>query len=214
MPADESIPRSQAIAALGLLAAPYLLNDFANIYVHAPVPWLACDYGSRVFSLVSIAWLLRRGMIRWPDLHLRGVAWWRLAVGTFAATLVGLLLTSDEARDAFARLTSRQFGFIPEIGPDWLHRVDYWGGIALVAVSEELVFRGAFPRIILRCGGSSGVALFVSTVMFGLAHWSLGLGSIVQTALIGLWFGITAQSSRSLWPVIIAHYVVDLVAFR
>ena len=213
MPEAEPPPRARAIAALVLLAAPYLLNDVANIFVHAPVGWLMCDYGSRVFSLVCLAWLGRRGVIARSDFQLHGAAWWRLVGGTVAATLGGLLLVVGPGRDLLGLLPQSQVGYIPNITPPWLHAADYWGGIALVALSEELVFRGAFPGLIARAGGSPWVALLASSAVFGLAHWSLGVGSILQTALVGLLVGLCAAGSRSLWPVIIAHYVVDLVAF-
>ena len=211
MPEAEPPPR--ALAALVLLAAPYLLNDVANICVRAPIAWLACDYGSRVFSLACLVWLCRRGVIARSDFQLHGAAWWRLAGGTLAATLGGLLLLVGPGRTLLSLLPQSQVGVIPDIAPPWLHAADYWGGIALVALSEELVFRGAFPRLIARVGGSPWIALLASSAVFGLAHWSLGIGSILQTALVGLLFGLCAAGSRSLWPVIIAHYVVDLVAF-
>jgi len=50
--------------------------------------------------------------------------------------------------------------------------------------------------------------------VFGLIHWSLGAGVVLHAALLGLLFGLCAHVGRSLWPVIVAHYVVDLYAFR
>ena len=214
MPDAETPPRLPALAALGLLAAPYLLNDFANIYVHQPLAWLACDYGSRVFSLVCVAWLLRRRTIEWRDLQLQRGTWWRLMVGVFVATVAGVLLTAPTAREFFVVPVAWPAGFLPEIVPPWLHALDYWVGIAFVAVSEEVVFRGVIPRLLMMLGGSRLAALLWSSAVFGLAHWSFGSGSMVTTTLIGIVFGFAAQFSRSLWPVILAHYLTDLYALR
>jgi membrane protease YdiL (CAAX protease family) len=214
MPASAPPPLVRTLATLGLLAAPYLLNDFANIHVHSPVPWLACDYGSRVVSLGCLAWLLRRGDLGWPDLQLRHPGWARLAGVTLVATAVGVLFLLGPGPLVQALWPQTQLGSIPPIGPEWLRCADYIGGLALVALSEEVVFRGLFPRVIVRAGGSPLVALLVSSAVFGLVHWSLGAGVALHAALLGLLFGLCAQVGRSLWPVIVAHYVVDLVAFR
>jgi hypothetical protein len=53
----------------------------------------------------------------------------------------------------------------------------------------------------------------VSSALFGLAHWSFGPGLVTQTAVIGALFGLMAQYGRSLWPVILAHFIVDFVEF-
>jgi len=150
MPATATPPRLPASALLGLLAAPYLLNDFANIYVHAPTPWLACDYGSRGFSLVCLAWLLRRGDLGWPDLQLQRSGWVRLVSVTLVATVSGMLFVLGPGPLLSGWLPQTQVGSIPSLGPGWLHRVDYVGGLALVAVTEEVLFRGIFPRLIAR----------------------------------------------------------------
>jgi membrane protease YdiL (CAAX protease family) len=213
MPADTPPPRFSAVAVLSLLAAPYLLNDLANIFVYAPLPWLACDYGSRALSVATIAWLLRRGDLGWADLQLQHGGWARLIGVTLVACAMGVLFYQGPGPLVRDLLPQTQLGIIPPIEVPWLRRVDYFGGLALVAVTEEIVFRGIFPRLIVRAGGSAVMALVVSSTVFGLVHWSLGVGASLHAALIGLLFGLCAQVGRCLWPVIVAHYVVDLVAF-
>jgi CAAX protease family protein len=80
--------------------------------------------------------------------------------------------------------------------------------------SEEFIYRGFLMHRIAELGGSSraswGVALVVSSILFGLAHFSWGTAGMVQTGFMGLglgasyiWFG------RRLWVVILAHGAMD-----
>jgi membrane protease YdiL (CAAX protease family) len=124
-----------------------------------------------------------------------------------------MLLNTPQAKAALWSFGPGQFGTIPFISPPWLRLVDCYGGLALVAVSEELVFRGALPAIMQRIGASPVAAWLMSSALFGLAHWSFGPGLAVQTAVIGAVFGLMVQFSRSLGPVIIAHFLVDFVEF-
>ena len=36
---------------------------------------------------------------------------------------------------------------------------------------------------------------------------------MIQTTLVGLWFGLCVRRSHSLIPVIVAHYVADMLVF-
>ncbi len=76
----------------------------------------------------------------------------------------------------------------------------------LTATAEELFFRGALQSLV----GVWGQAL-----VFGLLHpmprraWS----SMVYAALSGLALGYAAQMSGSLWPGIVAHFLVNFQGF-
>jgi membrane protease YdiL (CAAX protease family) len=208
-------PRSrwQLGAVAALLVVPYLLNDVANIFVAQPLPWLVCDYGVRLASLACLVWAVRGGAVAREDLALGAAAWPRVALAGAVALGGGLLLNSAESRAAFWSLAPWQWGSIPPISLPWLRLADCFVGVALVAVSEELVFRGALPALLARLGAAPVGAWLISTVLFGLAHWSLGPGHVLQTALIGGLFGLMARYGRSLWPAIVAHYGVDFVEF-
>jgi hypothetical protein len=86
MPAPAASSRPRLLAGLGLLLAPFLLNDFANIFVRAPVPWLVCDYGSQVLSLASLIWLVKCGVLGRGDFRFGGGGWRRAVVAATVAT--------------------------------------------------------------------------------------------------------------------------------
>jgi membrane protease YdiL (CAAX protease family) len=198
---------------LAVLAGPYFLNDLANLYVTAPGPWLLCDYGGRFLSLASLGWLIARRGIVWADLGLGRPPWRRAMLAGAIALAGGLWLNSAAVRDVFWSMGAGPLGGIPPIVPAWLRWFDCLAGLALVAVSEELVFRAALPGLLARLGFSPLAAWLASAGLFGLTHWSFGVGHVVLTALIGGVFGLMAAYARSLWPVIVAHYLVNFVEF-
>ena len=63
-----------------------------------------------------------------------------------------------------------------------------------------------------RAGLSSWLVVFVSSLLFGLAHLYQGRGGILGTLLLGALFGIARIGYDSLVPVIVWHAAVDLVA--
>lgn len=83
------------------------------------------------------------------------------------------------------------------------------------AFGEELLFRGFLLgrlRALLGSGLGVGVAAaFVQTLMFGLAHAYQGPTGILVTGLIGLVFGLLYLRLRVLWPLVIAHGLIDTV---
>jgi len=83
------------------------------------------------------------------------------------------------------------------------------------AIGEELLFRGFLQgRLRALFGGGRGAALAavaVQAVLFGVAHAYQGPTGILVTGAIGLVFGLLYLRIRTLWPLVIAHGVVDTI---
>ena len=61
---------------------------------------------------------------------------------------------------------------------------------------------------------NDGYALVVVTSMlFGAYHWWTGIGNIVEAVLIGALLMLFYRRSVALWPVVLAHYLTDVVDF-
>ncbi len=92
-------------------------------------------------------------------------------------------------------------------------------------VVEEVVHRGIVILILLRAGWSAPSVVLISAALFAINHmgwisWSdlsietlfLALSPIWGTFILGLALGFTFLESRcTLWPVIAAHLVINLV---
>jgi uncharacterized protein len=91
--------------------------------------------------------------------------------------------------------------------------VDVVFGLALVAYSEEIVFRRC-ARHLFQIYLNDGYALLVVTsLLFGAYHWWTGIGNIVEAVLIGVLLMLFYRRSVALWPVVLAHYMTDIVDF-
>lgn len=198
---------------LAVLFAPFLANDLGNIFVRSPGWWIAQDYAWRILVLGLAAWLATRGRVRIAGLRWPAEAWATAAGWTLFTTAAGLWLIDGPGRQLLQLWPETRTGFIPPIVSPGLRGFDLSVGLALVAVSEEVVFRGVLLPRLSRWLRSEVAGLVASAVLFGLAHWSTGAGAVLQTGLAGLLLGLCTQRTRSLLPAVLAHYVINLAAF-
>jgi membrane protease YdiL (CAAX protease family) len=81
------------------------------------------------------------------------------------------------------------------------------------AFGEELLFRGfLITRLAALLGKSRTVnivAIVIQALLFGIAHAFQGPTGMLTALTIGLVFGVAYVRSRSLWPIIIAHGLID-----
>ena len=61
---------------------------------------------------------------------------------------------------------------------------------------------------------NNGYALLVVTsLLFGAYHWWTGIGNIVGALSICVLLMLFYRRSAALWPVVLAHYLTDIVDF-
>jgi membrane protease YdiL (CAAX protease family) len=80
------------------------------------------------------------------------------------------------------------------------------------AFAEEMLFRGFMLPRIEAALGSTALAVLLQAVAFGALHAYQGPSGMLVTGTIGLVFGIGYARGRSLWPLILAHGLLDTVA--
>ena len=102
--------------------------------------------------------------------------------------------------------------FLP-ITEKWVYRIDLWGGLWLVALTEELVFRGLFWAVFRNLVRSRAMLVGVSAVVFGLIHWSAGFDTVLAAALWGILPMVSVMRTGSIYPAVVAHYLGNLVLF-
>ncbi len=192
---------------LAIAVALFYVNDLAFLNAAGYRSWLAIDYATR---LLVLAVLFASPSLRAPlrD-QLRIVPGVHAFVGaTIGAAVLGI---ATDALRAPVLGVWPNLGGISFPGPDspLLHGFDLTLGIAFVALSEELTFRA--PLLLLVREGRIGriTGLIVASLVFGAMHWSSGIDNVVSATAAGLVFGAAALVTRSLWPAILAHYIVD-----
>ena len=173
-------------------------------------------------AMLALATLLlvRRG-IHWPDLgfrrpeHLGHAVGWSL--GLFLVDMLVLPVMVDTLSNAvglppqqlgaFATLEGNTFEYLVLLLPV------SWG---IAAFGEELLYRGfVFQRLTDAIGQTSWALTFAlpgQAVLFAIGHAYLGPRGMLNAGALGLVAGIVyLRNGRNLWPLIIAHGLVDTV---
>jgi len=94
-----------------------------------------------------------------------------------------------------------------------LHRVVAIYFALTAAIVEELYFRGWLYRLCQRAGNPQLLFVSVSTPLFALIHWENGPGDTLVAAVVGLFFALSYLELKNLWPLITAHFIIDLINF-
>lgn len=87
--------------------------------------------------------------------------------------------------------------------------------LAAVANSwaEEVLVVGYLLTRLRQLGLGQGGALAVSAVLRGSYHLYQGFGGFLGNVIMGLVFGRVWQRTNRLWPLILAHALIDTIAF-
>jgi membrane protease YdiL (CAAX protease family) len=83
--------------------------------------------------------------------------------------------------------------------------------LALTAgFAEELFYRAYLFEALKR---NAPCFVLVSSLLFALAHWEQGLARMLASGVVGLIAAAAYRRAPVLWPLALAHAVVDLVSF-
>ncbi|MCV7217751.1 CPBP family intramembrane metalloprotease [Mycobacterium crocinum] len=115
-------------------------------------------------------------------------------------------------------LAARWLGMNAQVEPTALH--DSWWRIPVLIFSafangfaEEVVVVGYLITRLKQSGLSQNRAILASSVLRGLYHLYQGFGAGLGNFAMGLVFGYAWCRTGRLWPLVIAHGVIDTVAF-
>lgn len=90
--------------------------------------------------------------------------------------------------------------------------VPYLALAATAGLCEEFLYRGFTMAALTRIGLPVWAVVFVSSVLFGLAHLYQGRGGFVSTLVLGAVFGAARIAYDGLIPVMAWHFAIDAVA--
>ena len=180
----------------------------------------------------SLAILLIIALV-WFGLKLRGQTWQHFGLSlrlgnrrSIVRTLLQSLVVLIGAVAAFiaAAIVFENLARQPD-QPDMSGYDSLQGNLPLLAVmllgiyitasfGEEVIYRAFLMNRIAELGsGSKGawaLAVVLSSVAFGLAHFAWGLAGMVQTGFMGLALGVSYLAvGRNLWVTILAHGYMD-----
>jgi membrane protease YdiL (CAAX protease family) len=211
---------SALISFTGVLTSHHPLGDQTAVIVGSRAPgrpWL--DLAWQVFAIVTalvpvalVAHLLARGgeSLRTLGFDRRdGVR--DLARGAAVAACVG------GAGLAFY-LVAVAVGLNLTVDPAQLPGA-WWRVPVLIAVAaqnavlEEVIVLGYLNRRLEQLGWSFGRRTTASAVLRGSYHLYQGFGGFIGNLVMGLVFGRVWQRTNRLWPLVVAHTLLDVVSF-
>ena len=159
-----------------------------------------------LFSVVTMALFLRQ---KWAVVarHWIQTRPWVVLVWCVLAAL-GTIIPSgwlQEQMPELPNIVEEEFDMILR------DRYGYFVVGLLVPLAEELVFRGAILRSLLKWNSRPWVAILISAVLFSAAH--MNPAQIPHTLLIGLLLGWLYYRTDSIVPGVVFHWVNNTVAY-
>ena len=173
---------------------------------------------------LAIVWVVSkiRGST-WSDFGLaRPKSWGRtilMGIGVTVGTIVGFSLLMPLITLAFPipQADNSRFDFLHGDLPNLiLNVVAMW---FTAGFFEEFLWRGYLMNRLVDLQGNKTklawvISLVGSAIIFGLGHTYQGLGGVIRITTVGLLFGAAFLTvRRNLWPVIIAHALLDTISF-
>jgi uncharacterized protein len=139
-----------------------------------------------VFPVTSFTGVLNSG-IHLPD-WLSEAEKWMVEKESDADKLINLLIVSDTF---------------------WIMMLNMLIIALLPAISEELIFRGVFQKILYGFFKSGHPAIWLTAIIFSVLHFQFF--GLIPRFILGLVFGYLYFWSRTLWLPVFAHFINNAV---
>lgn len=211
---------SRATALFELLAVTAIAY-LTRAALHRVVAGFASGAVATVVVLAVATWLLRRRGAGWGDLGCRRPPFMRTAAIWSAGLFLADMLLVPALTSMFANalhLPAQRLEVFDQLrGNLVLYLVLLipitWG---TAAFGEELIFRGFLARRLADALGGTGRAELVAVVgqatLFALGHAYLGPRGMLNAGALGLLAGLCYRwNGRNLWPLFVAHGLVDSI---
>lgn len=190
---------------------PMVVSQIIRLRQHDPGIWLFWDYAGRLGGLAALAAIPSARAVAFRQDRLQ------IALVKAGLWIVGIVL-ADHYVGGWMRgtlnsiLPATMLGHYPQLS-GWLSFADLVFGLPLVAFSEEIIFRRCANQVFRSCFKNDYLVIAATSLLFGVYHWWAGIGNIVEAALTGALLMVFFRRSRALWPVVLAHYLADLLDF-
>jgi membrane protease YdiL (CAAX protease family) len=176
------------------------------------------------FSTVVFQWTLV-ATTAWR-IHVHGAELNALgAVGTLSASvvvttlvLVGVVTANQLLSLRFlAARPSELHGKVARVAlrvfpRDHAEQIAFLAVVCTVAFCEEFLFRGFVQTLFAGISASPMIGIAGSAAFFSAAHLYQGRKGLFATFIVGVLFGGARLVSQSLFPCVIAHFVIDFIA--
>ena len=190
---------------------PMVASQILRLQQTDPTIWIFWDYTGRLGALAVLVAIPSARAVAFQWRHLRTTRW-EAALWIAGIVFVDHYLCGWLRQTINAALPATVLGAYPA-SHGWLKIVDDVFGLALVAYSEEMVFRRCARHLFETYLGDGYALVAVTSLLFGAYHWWTGIGNIVEAIIIGILLMLFYRRSAALLPAVFAHYLTDIVDF-
>jgi membrane protease YdiL (CAAX protease family) len=127
---------------------------------------------------------------------------------------VVMMKFSQKFRDKALQDTENFPSYMDALRPRTKQERRTWVGISFTAgICEEWLMRGFLMMFLSIYVGIDSIWLIIliSSMIFGAAHYYQGIGGVIKTTLMGVFFALFYLAMGSLWLVMLLHAIVDLM---
>jgi membrane protease YdiL (CAAX protease family) len=167
----------------------------------------------KLYPLLLVAWLIKSGKTKHYEVGLNSQPPLSFFIVFVVTTLIGTILDQNAYKLIAKIHRFPALGAMPLITNPFWNWVDLTFGLLMVAIVEELVFRGYMFAAIREHTSSKPLIVIISSLAFGLIHWSGGLHVVFVTSLIGAVFMIFYIKTHFLPSIMLSHFVVNFIDF-
>lgn len=197
---------------LAAALAPMVASQLMRLAQTDAMAWLFWDYMSRLGALAVLVAIPSARLVAFQHEELRPPQWDSALKIVIGLVLAHYLFSGWLASLINALIPGTILGTYPILQGS-LHVFDLIAGIALAAYHEEIVFRRVARYAFKPSLGDGPMMVFVTSLLFGAYHWWSGIGNITGAFLCGIALMLAYQRLQALWPLVVAHYLMDLAAF-
>jgi membrane protease YdiL (CAAX protease family) len=191
---------------------PAIVSQIIRLLQKDPGWWLFFDYAGRVGALAVLAAIPAARRVAFQTRpnrlgRLETILW------IFGLVLCDRIIGVIIRRSLDHSFLAARLGSYPRLDGT-LYLFDLVCGLALVALSEEILFRRCAHHVLKEWLGQGYAVIAASALLFAAYHWWTGVGNIAAAFVFGAIAMAFYRRSQAFWPLVIAHDITDVLAFR
>jgi membrane protease YdiL (CAAX protease family) len=201
-------------APLWLAAAlvPMIASQLVRLHQTDPAAWCFYDYAGRIGALAVLLAIPSARAVAFQRQQMPASQWGAALTIVVGLALAFLFFEKWLRPTINAAIPGTALGVYPVLH-GWLYVFDLVVGLALAAYHEEIVFRRVARQVFQRWLGDGYAMVIATSLLFAAYHWWSGIGNICSAFLVGVGLMLAYRRLGALWPVVLAHYLMDITAF-
>ena len=190
---------------------PMVASQIVRLQQAGTAEWIIADYSGRIGTLALLLLIPAARKIAYHREPL-AISLWEVALWILAILFCAFFIGARVDWFVYSIFPDTRLGHYPTVS-GFLRLFDILFGLALVAYSEEVVFRRIFGQLLENRVRSPGALVVATALLFGAYHWWTGIANILNAVIFGILAMLFYRRAQALWPVVLTHYLDDVIRF-